>query len=261
MPTNHKTVLPDASEWQYKPGTVQQHMPWREVILWITYHLRLLNWWLFLLMLLSFLVTAGLAWIQLQAHSAQELSVALTLSLFMLEPGAGLFAGVFASSLIIDDPLLELLLTMQAGIYRVVIWRFSLIFCLSICCAAIYLRWTLANRMHYAYQQAPLFFLLLWLSPVLTMSMLGLLGALITRNAALGVTLAAFPLLSALFLQARLNDIQAIHPFIISYTYWGEQDAPDWWLNRFTLLAIALILAIWNCWWLSRAEHLLRDVS
>jgi hypothetical protein len=88
------------------------------------------------------------------------------------------------------------------------------------------------------------------------MGMLGLFGSLSTRNAALGMLIATVPLGGALLGQLYLLPIQAAHPFIIPYTYWGEQDAPDWWTNRLTLLGIALALAAWNWWLLQREECL-----
>lgn len=257
MQTHDSTTLPGSSSVQYAPVPVQQRLPLREAILLIFYHLRLLNWWLFLLILFGFSGCGVLVWLQLHAGGSQGLSHAIGLSQFVMEPGVGLFAGVFASSLIVGDPLLEMMMVTRTGMQGVAIWRFLLTFCVLLCCSAIYLAWSLGDRMSYAVQQSPLFLLLLWLTPVLVMSMLGLFGSLVTHNAALGMVIAAVPLSSSLFLYDYLLPIQATHPFFITYTYSGGQDAPDWWTNRLTLLGIALVLAVCNWWLLSREEHLL----
>jgi hypothetical protein len=85
----------------------------------------------------------------------------------------------------------------------------------------------------------------------------GDIGALITRNAELGMVLAMLPLAISLFLYTKLLPIQATHPFLLSYTYSGGQGASDWWINRLTRLALALVLAFCNWWWLQREERLL----
>ncbi|EFH85883.1 hypothetical protein [Ktedonobacter racemifer] len=257
MRTSEKAALHDPFSWQYTPVSTQRHMPLREAALLACYHLRLLNWWLFLLLSLSFLGFGGLVWLQLHAGGSQGLSNAIELSRFVMEPGAGLLAGMLASSLIVGDPLLEVVMATRAGLYQVVNWRSGLAFFVLLLCSAAYLAWSLENGISYARQQSPLFLLLVWLSPVLVMGTLGLFGSLATHNAALGMAIATIPLAGAFFLQAKLLPIQATHPFIIPYTYWGEQDARDWWTNRLALLGIALALAIWNWWLLRREERLL----
>jgi hypothetical protein len=176
-----------------------------------------------------------------------------------MEPGAGLLAGMLASSLIIGDPLLEVMMATYTGLSRVVIWRSLLTFSVLLCCSVAYLAWSLSNGIFYARQQGPLFFLLVWLAPVLVTGMLGLFGSLVPRNTALGMVIAAMPLMGALLGQQYLNPIQATHPFILPYTYWGAQDAPDWWTNRLTLLGIALVFTVWNWWLLRREERLLNS--
>ena len=259
MRTSETISSRSISSLRYAPAAPDGRPPLREAALLFFYHLRLLNWWLFALVALCFLGFGGLVWMQLQIGGPQGLSNAMGLSRFVLEPGAGLLAGMLASSLIVSDPLLEVMMATRAGIYAVVIWRALLTFCLLLCCSAAYLVWSLANGVSYARQQSPLFLLLVWLAPVLVMGLLGLLGALATRNAALGMVIAVVPLAGSLFLYEKLLPIQATHPFLLSYTYSGSQDAPDWWLNRLTLLGIALAFAVWNWWFLHREERLLND--
>ena len=92
---------------------------------------------------------------------------------------------------------------------------------------------------------------------VLVTGMLSLFGALLTRNAALGLIIAAVPLAGSLFLYAKLVSIPETHPFFLSYTFSGGQDAHDWWVNRLTLLGIAGAFTIGNWWLLRREERLL----
>jgi hypothetical protein len=95
---------------------------------------------------------------------------------------------------------------------------------------------------------------------VLVMGMLGLFGSLFTRNAALGLVIAIVPLAGSLLLYTKLVSIPATHPFFLSYTFSGGQDAHDWWINRLTLLGIAVALAVWN-WWLLRQEERLLGIG
>src|SRR5690348_10141659 len=103
MRTDERTAMQSASSLRYAPVEVKDRLPLREAVLLLFYHLRLLNWWLFALVGLSFLGFGGLVWMQLQIGGSQGLSNAMGLSRFVLEPGAGLFAGMFASSLIVSD--------------------------------------------------------------------------------------------------------------------------------------------------------------
>jgi len=256
MQTDEKNALQAASLWQHTPVLARQHLPLREAALLLFYHLRLLNWWLFGLMALGFLGVGGLCWLQLHAGNAPDFSRAGELSQFSLESGTGLFAGMLASALVVGDPLLEVTMATRTGIWGVAIWRSILSFLSFLCCAAIYLAWSLGNGISYAKQQSLFEVLLIWLAPVLVMGMLGLFGSLATRNAALGTMIAVLPLAGALFFHSYLLPIQATHPFFIPYTSW-EADAPDWWANRLELLGIALALAVGNWWWLRREERLL----
>lgn len=259
MQTGEKSALRNASASQYTPVEVQQRIPLREAALLISYHLRLLNWWLFSLMALGFLGSGALLWLQLHIGGAQDTRNAVQLSQFIMEPGAGLLVGMLASSLIVGDSLLEVTMATRAGISGVTIWRYVLTLLILLGCSAAYLAWSLDNGISYAWQQSPLFLLLLWLAPVLLMSMLGLLGSLAARNAALGTVIAALPLVGELFFHGYLLPIQATHPFLIPYTLWGG-DAPDWWANRLVLLGCALLLAACCCWLLHREERLLGNL-
>jgi hypothetical protein len=259
MLSHERAARNSASHADYAPLSVKQRLPVREAILLARYHLRLLNWWLFCLMVLGFLGACALLWLELRPGGPMSLGHAISLSQFVLESGAGLVAGMLTSSLIVGDPVLEVTMTTRAGIYRVLLWRYLLTLCILLLCSTLYLTWSLWNGVSYAVQQNALFILLVWLAPVLVMSMLGLLGSLITRNAALGAVIAAIPLMAAIFMHDILLAIPAIHPFFIPYTYWGH-DAPDWWTNRLALLGVALALAAWTWYWLRREERLLGNL-
>ncbi|HEY7419617.1 MAG TPA: hypothetical protein VH593_30840 [Ktedonobacteraceae bacterium] len=266
MATGERVVPKSVLPLQYAPTAERQRLSLREAALLILYHLRLLNWWLFVLILFGFVGFGAVVWLQLRIGGVQGTSNATELSLFVLEPGVGLFAGILTSSLVVNDPTLEVTMATPDGIYRVVAWRYLLTFFLLLLCSSAYLAWSLENRISYAQQQSPLFLLLLWLAPVLLMSMLGLFGSLVTHNAALGMAIATIPLAGSLFLYEKLSTIQATHPFFLSYTYShyaysGEQVASDWWTNRLVLLGIALVFTVWNWWLLRREEHLLGNAQ
>lgn len=260
MSTSNHTLAQDFSALRYTPVAGRQRPPLREIALLISYHLRLLRWWPFLLMFLGYLGFGGLLWYQLHLDDAQAMSSATALSRFVMESVAGLFAGMLTSSLIVGDPLLEIAIATRSGLFKVVFWRALLTFAMLLLSSAAYLAWSLGNGIRYAQQQSPLFLLLVWLAPVLLMGMLGLLGSMLTRNAALGLTFSILPLAAALALNPFLLPHKKSHPFFIPYTNWGP-DASDWWTNRLTLLAIALLLAICNWWWLRREERLLGNAS
>jgi hypothetical protein len=257
MPTSERPTVQQGVSFPYAPASTQRQRPWREALLLARYHTRLLNWWLVLLMALGFLGAGFLAWLPLHAGSVQGLRQAIELCQFALEPGAGLLAGMLASSLIANDPLLEVAMTTRAGIASIVLWRALLTFFLVLCGSAAFLAWSLANGISYTRQQSLLSLLLVWLAPVLVMGMLGLFGALLTRNASLGLVISIVPLAGSLLLYAKLVSFPAAHLFFLSYTFSGGQDALDWWNNRLTLLGIAGVLAAWNWWLLQHEERLL----
>lgn len=231
----------------------------RQAVLLARYHLRVLGWGPFLLMLLSFLGAGILLRIQLQ-NAAEGLGLGTELSRFVMEPGAALFAAVLGSSLVMNDPLLEVNLATRTGAHGLVIWRALLSVLPLLLCSAVYLVWSLTNGVSYARQQSPLYLLLVWLAPALFTGMLGLFGSLVTRNAALGFTIAVVPLAASLFLSGAITPIKGAHLFLVSYTFSGGQDAPDWWANRLALLAGALLFAAWSGWLLRRDERLVNGL-
>lgn len=243
---------------RYQPVEPRQHLSLREAALLICYQVRLLNAWLFFLMLLGFLASGALFWCWLRLPDAQGARLALTLSRFVLESGVGLLAGMLASALVAGDPLLEVSMATHGGVFRLVLWRSLLSFVLLLGCSAVYLGWTLLNGLAYAQQQNALFLLLLWLVPVLLLGMLGLGGSLVTGNSALGLVIAALPLAGELIFHGYFLPIQGTHPFFIPYTLW-RPEASDWWANRLSLLGLALLLAAGNWWYLRREERLLSD--
>lgn len=255
MLSDQATTQPSVTSLRYTPGERQGR--WRETLLLARYHMQLLNWWLLLLVALGFLAAGFLVWLPLHAGGAQAQSQAVELSRFILEPGAGLLAAMLASSLIVNDPALEVALATRAGVARVTLWRGLLTFCALLLGSAAFLGWTLSQGVNYAPQRSWLALLMLWLAPTLVMGTLGLLGALLTRNAALGVVIAVIPLAASLFLYPKFVTIPQTHPFLISYTASGGQDASDWWINRLTLLGVAVVIALWNGWLLRREERLL----
>lgn len=237
-------------------------IPLREALLLGKYHLRLLNWWLFLLMFLGFLGSCGLFWLVMHSGTTVAISNGNEFSRFVLESGAGLIAGLLTSSLVIGDPLLEVTMATHSGIYRVLAWRYLLTLSIVLLCSAAYLAWSLAWGTIYTVPQSALTLLFVWLAPVFAMSTLGLLGALLTRNAALGAVIAVVPLAIALFLHDDLLAIAATSAFwrplilwfFVPFTLWGYNMPTYWWLNRALLIGTGLILAL-CCWHLLRREE------
>ncbi len=238
-------------------GAAAPRIPGREAARLARYHLRLLDWWLFLLMGLAWAGAAGVTWLQVATGLPEGLRNAAGLSRFVLEPGAGLFAALLGSALLVNDPLLEVTLATRTGAGGLLLGRGALSLGMLGVGSAAYLALSLALGVPYAQQQSALYLLLVWLAPVLLMGLLGLGGALLTGNAPLGLALAAVPLAGSLFLYMPLQPIAAAHLFMLSYTFSGGQDAPDWWANRLTLLALALAIGAASLWLLRRDERLL----
>jgi hypothetical protein len=248
-----------SSAVEYNGVAASPRISWREAILLATYHIRLLNWWLFLLMALGFVGSCGVYWLTAHTGTPVALGRGNELSRFVLESGAGLVASTLTSFLVVGDPMLEVMMTTHTGIYKVLAWRYLLTLVFLLIFSAAYLAWSLWYGTTYTSHQTILFILLTWLAPVLVMSMLGLLGALMTRNAALGAVIAALPLMADLFLHDDLLPIALYRPFFIPFTIW-EHDSSDWWLNRFVLLGCGLALALCCWWWLRREERLLGNL-
>lgn len=248
-----------SSAVEYNGVAASPRISWREAILLATYHIRLLNWWLFLLMALGFVGSCGVFWLTAHTGTPVALGRGNELSRFVLESGAGLVASTLASFLVVGDPMLEVMMTTHTGIYKVLAWRYLLTLVFLLIFSAAYLAWSLWYGTTYTSHQTILFILFTWLAPVLVMSMLGLLGALMTRNATLGAVIAALPLMADLFLHDDLLPIALYRPFFIPFTIW-EHDSSDWWLNRFVLLGCGLALALCCCWWLRREERLLGNL-
>lgn len=244
------------SALQYRQVSQQSRLSLSDTFLIFRYHLKVFSSWLLGLIGFGFGTCAIILWLQLKKGDAESLGNAAQLSLFVLESGAGLVAGLLASSLLIGDPLLEIMMVTSSGIGKVAAIRLFLSFGLLMVYSTLYLVWSLINGVVYAKEQGLLFFLLLWLAPVATVGMLAFFCSLITRNSALGLVIGLVPLAGALFLQPYLLLVEQLHPFIISYTLAGY-NAPDWWLNRLTLLAIGLGLAGLNGWILRKEERLL----
>lgn len=254
MSTHEKTAV------VYRPVAASQRLPLREAVLLVSYHLRLLNWWLFVLVFLGVVCFGGLLWLELFAGGPNHVANANGISRFVMESGAGLCAAMLTSSLLVGDPLLEVIMATRTGLYRLVGWRYLLAFCLLLLCFAMYLAWSLANGSNYTKGQTPLSLLLVWLVPVLVMSLLSLFGSLATRNAALGMLIGSLPLIAGPFLYNDLFSLAPARLFVLPYTFWGY-NAPDWWANRLTFLIIALVLIVWDWWWLRHEERLLGNLQ
>jgi hypothetical protein len=236
-----------------------RHMPLREAWLFAIYQLRLLNWWLFLFMIIGFLGSGALFWLTVRNGGPAAMSKGNELSRFVFESGAGLIAGCLTSFLIVGDTLLELQMTTRAGIGKILTWRYLLTFFILAICSAGFLTWTRLFGTTYTQHQTLLVWLFMWLAPVLVMSMLALLFSLLTRNAPLGTVMASLPLIADLLFHSDMLPVAGFRPFFIPFSIW-EYDAPDWWENRLALVGISLLLAI-ACWlWLRREEHLLGNM-
>src|SRR5258708_14635096 len=179
-----------------------RRMPLREALLLGIYHMRLLNWWLFLLMFLGFLGSCGIFWLTVRSGNPGAIDRGNEFSRFVLETGAGLVAGLLSSFLVVGDPLLELMIATREGIYKVLGWRLLLTLLILLLCSSAYLTWSLSWRAAYTVPQTFFSVLFVWIAPVFTMSMLGLLGSLLTRNAPLGAVIAAVPVMIALFMHS-----------------------------------------------------------
>jgi hypothetical protein len=233
--------------------TQRRHLSLRDTVLLAYYHLRMLHWWLYLLMGLGFLGACVLYWMMVRINTYQGIANGNEISRFVMESGVGLIAGALTSFLIIGDPMTELESTTRSGMSRVFIWRYLLTLGIMLLCALIYIGWTLHFGASYTSQQNIVFFISLSFVPVLLLSMLALLGAILTRSATIGALIPGVLLIGNLFLHDEMLSTTWLRPFFIPFAIW-DYDSSDWWNNRITLLIIGLVLACLCGWLLTHRE-------
>ena len=226
----------------------RQWMPLRERLLLVVYHLRMLNWWLYALMLLCFIGSGFIYWWTIRSGTPAAKSYGAELGRFVMEGGAGLIAGALTSFLIMNDPILELEITTGKGIMAVFSWRYLLTLVLLLFCSLLFLGWTFHFGTQYSNQQSVWFLISLWLTPVLIMSMIASLSAFLTHNGTMGTVIAAIPFIGDMLLHDEMLQISWLRPIFIPFSIWGH-DASDWWTNRLTLISIGLGLAV-ICWYI-----------
>ena len=261
----HTPLSENAASFEYKSTSSTTLIPLREAFLLIKYHLRLLNWWLLLVMLLGFVGSGAMLWLVLNSGGQLATTHGNEFSRFILELGASLIAIVLTSVLVVGDPGLEVIMVTQEGISRVLIWRYLITLCVLFICAAGYLIWSLLLGVTYTVPQTALTLFMVWFAPVFVMSMLSMLTSLIARNAALGVVIAAIPLMSVLLFHNDLVNIMAAHLWVrvtflgvfFPYTLWGFEQPGWWWANRLLLIVEGLLLIYWSWWCLRKEERLL----
>src|SRR5258708_40104739 len=112
----HNVISPAV---EYSGVTASPRISWREAILLATYHIRLLNWWLFLLMALGFVGSCGVFWLTAHTSTPVALGRGNELSRFVLESGAGFVASTLTSFFVGGGPMLEVVITTHSCIYKV----------------------------------------------------------------------------------------------------------------------------------------------
>ena len=240
--------------YKYSPSENKRRLSASDALRYAYYHARMLHGWLYGLMFLGFLGACTLCWIILKTEGSDAIRSESTLSRFVLESGVGLFAGALTGFLVIGDPLLELEIPTVTGIGRVFTWRYLLTVASIVCCALVYLWWSLYEGAQYAAQQNIVFFVLLIGVPLLTMSMIALFCALLLRNATSGALFPGMLLIADMLLYSFFLTKSWSRLLFIPYTIWGY-NAADWLNNRLTLLAIGIALACISGWLLTRREE------
>jgi hypothetical protein len=236
---------------------------WGERILLSLYHMRVINWWLLLIVVGLFVLFGGVIWFTLHTntpHTANPVQYVTGASRFLLEAGAATIAGTLVGPLVLSDPMLELLLVSRGGIRQILLCRFLLVIFILFLTCVVYLAWSLALGVRYSRQESLLWFFLLWLAPVLFVSMLGLTVSFISHSAAIGAVFSGLLLTFSIFLSDYIITQEPLRLFFIALSLYVP-DASDWWWNRLVLTCSGLILALWCWWWISRDERLLRTTT
>src|SRR5260370_36643478 len=108
----HNVISPAV---EYSGVTASPRISWREAILLATYHIRLLNWWLFLLMALGFAGSCGVFWLTAHTGTPVALGRGNELSRFVLESGAGFVAGTLTSFFVGGGSMAGMMVPTTAG--------------------------------------------------------------------------------------------------------------------------------------------------
>src|SRR5258708_39187178 len=103
----HNVISPAV---EYSGVTASPRISWREAILLATYHIRLLNWWLFLLMALGFVGSCGVFWLTAHTGTPVALGRGNELSRFVLESGAGVCATSLSGFLVVGGSMFDMMM-------------------------------------------------------------------------------------------------------------------------------------------------------
>ncbi len=229
---------------------------WRERLLLAFYHLRVLKPFSLLLIVAGFVGAGAVLWVITLNGRPISLSYGNEFSRFVMESGAALIAGISASTLIVGDSALEMLLASRQGIQHILMWRaiVSWLF-LGILTAAFFI-WSSILHIHYTPHDSALVLFSTCAVPVFLLSMIALGGALLTKSSALGAVLAGLVLMIQLLAKDYILVNTASSLFFIPLTLF-RPDSPIWWWNRLVLLGCGAVIAIWCLFWLRCEERLL----
>lgn len=226
----------------------------KQLSLW-SYHLRVAYPFLLRFLIGGLLITSLL--LMLVVHNGND-EHNREFVCYVLESGIALVAGILTSSAVTGDPAREMLVCSQRGVRRIVWGRIILSLLLLACTATCFLLLSLTLRIHYSTHDTLILLFALWLIPSFLSSMIGLLGAMLTKSSALGSTFVGFFLLLPHFARDIIMNNPVLQLFCIPLTLF-QASTNLWWWNRLTLLGGSLLLLLVALWMMKRDELLIES--
>lgn len=216
------------------------------------YELRRLGRGVLLGPLLALAALGLLAALAMRAGLGQQIDRILSEALDVLP----VIGGLAAAGIVVDDPALELQLSLPTTFRLTMLRRLALALgwtsLIGLTCAV-----TLAASGRLAWPISPLEDQLIWLAPLLWLAGLGAALSLALGATAAGSSLVGMVWVLELAMGAGLAQVPALRPVLLFLRY-DPAIATDWLANRLTLLALAAVGLGSAAWLLGRPERLLR---
>ncbi|GCE49889.1 hypothetical protein EI42_06114 [Thermosporothrix hazakensis] len=205
------------------------------------YHLRVMRWYVLFLVLLGFVGAALVLRLMVWIH--YPLIYQYELCRFVLEAGAGLIACMLGSTVLVNDPALELLIASRVGCWKIILGRVLLIWLILGVMNACFVGWTYALGLHYSSSDTPWRLFCMWFVPTWLFTLLALIASLFSRHSAMGGVLGALLLLLELLMKDFFLNYTVLLPFFVPLSIWFP-DSSIWWSSRALLFGIGILIAI-----------------
>ncbi len=226
----------------------------RDLLLLARYHLRVMQWPVWLLIAFCFLVAGAILWLMRQIH--YPVMYQQELSRFILEPGAGLIACMVGGALLVNDPALELLLVAHQGIRPTFMLRVSIAWLMLGVPAALFALWSLRLGTDYFHSFSWWRMFCLWFIPTWLCTQLSFFAALLTRQARMGGVIGGSLILLELFMKDLFLQQTLLRWLFVPLSLWLPNTS-IWGASRALLFCLGTLLLAGSWWWMEHEERLL----